>query len=553
MSKSLVDLCMFCIAKNLENIDRVGSFLCKNDNELVLELLCDHDMFTRNRMPYITTELLTSRLENIAFRYSGQVEDKLLQKIALSRCKLKSFILKDCPEVSDKGLSLLLKNQTDLELLHLKSGSTHTHLSDKCLTVLRSPKLISLTLEGLDQLTNNAVITLAKNCPNICELMLPGCTDLTDGCIQTITTLLRGKLEVLNLSGVHLLTDLSLMAIGSGNCPSLRELLLVGCTMISGVGLLQVTHGCPHLSTLDIGYCYRILNHGTLPVGVSAFPPNLTELTLHGVQMSRDLLIGLVDELAYIKRLTLCGMKAVDDDTLEQICLAAGRTLTSLDLSGCSSLTDTGLSTISKHCQAIDSLKVSFCPNISGKCLKPLFICPRRGRDFKAFVANGCKMFSVDVVTEIAAGCPLLSVLRLAGMKDVDDALLTAVAENCRQLTHVSIKGCGLVSDAGVCELARMCPLEEVVLSGVSRLTDRSVFALANCCASTLKEIYASGCSMITQAAINYLKDCSLKRIYVEHRTPNVDPDQVMAKNLDTGEFCRADLLLPGPDVQDSE
>jgi len=87
----------------------------------------------------------------------------------------------------------------------------------------------------------------------------------------------------------------------------------------------------------------------------------------------------------------------------------------------------------------------------------------------------------------------------------------------------------------------------------VSGLTDRSVFALANCCASTLKEIYASGCSMITQAAINYLKDCSLKRIYVEHRTPNVDPDQIMAKNLDTGEFCRADLLLSGPVVQDSE
>ena len=51
-----------------------------------------------------------------------------------------------------------------------------------------------------------------------------------------------------------------------------------------------------------------------------------------------------------------------------------------------------------------------------------------------------------------------------------------------------------------------MCPLEEVVVSGVSGLTDRSVFALANCCCSTLKEVYASGCSMITQAAINYLK-----------------------------------------------
>lgn len=34
-------------------------------------------------------------------------------------------------------------------------------------------------------------------------------------------------------------------------------------------------------------------------------------------------------------------------------------------------------------------------------------------------------------------------------MKEADDALLTAVAENCRQLTHVSIKGCGLVCILG--------------------------------------------------------------------------------------------------------
>ena len=44
------------------------------------------------------------------------------------------------------------------------------------------------------------------------------------------------------------------------------------------------------------------------------------------------------------------------------------------------------------------------------------------------------------------------------------------------------------------------------MISGVSKLTDRSVFALANCCTSTLNEMYASGCSMITEAALNYLK-----------------------------------------------
>ncbi|XP_068709892.1 uncharacterized protein [Montipora capricornis] len=547
MSKSLANLCMFCIANNLQNINRVGTFLSKNDNEVLLELLCDHDMFTEHNLPYIGYQLLTSRLENIAFCYSSQVNDTLLQCLAQSGCELKSFILKDCTRVSDKGFSSLLKTQMELELLHLKFGSAHVSLTDKCLAVLRSPKLASVKLEGIDQVTNNGIITLVKNCPSICELMVPRCNLLTDGCFQTVTTLLNGRLEVLDISGLPLLTDLTLSAIGSGSCPKLRELKLDGCTMISGLGLQQVTQGCRQLSALDIGYCYRILRKGTLSVGADAFPTNLTELTLHGVQMSASLLTELVAQLAHIRVLTLCGMMAVDDDTLDKICLAVGQTLTSLDLSGCSALTDYGLSTISKHCQVIDSLKVSFCPNITGKKLKPLFKCPQRGPDFKTFVANGCKMFSVDLIAEIAAHCPSLHSLRLAGMKEVDDELLTAVAENCRQLSTVSIKGCGLVSDVGICELARMCPLEEIVISGVSRLTDRSVFALANCCSSTLKELYASGCSMITQAAINYLKDCCLKRIFVEHRTPNVDPDQLMAKNLDTGEFCRADLLLSGP------
>ena len=83
--------------------------------------------------------------------------------------------------------------------------------------------------------------------------------------------------------------------------------------------MLQVTEGCPHLSSLDIGYCYRILKEGTSSVGANAFPKNLTELTLHGVQMPEDLLTELLNKLAYIKVLTLCGMRAVDDDTLDKV------------------------------------------------------------------------------------------------------------------------------------------------------------------------------------------------------------------------------------------
>lgn len=95
---------------------------------------------------------------------------------------------------ADKGLSSLLKSQTDLELLFVKWNSSHTNLTDKCLTTLHSSKLKSVTLVALDQLTNNGLITLAKNCPNICELMVPRCNQLTDVCFQAVTTLLKGML-----------------------------------------------------------------------------------------------------------------------------------------------------------------------------------------------------------------------------------------------------------------------------------------------------------------------------------------------------------------------
>lgn len=35
--------------------------------------------------------------------------------------------------------------------------------------------------------------------------------------------------------------------------------------------------------------------------------------------MSSELLIDLVEKLDYIRELTLCGMKAVDDDSLEKV------------------------------------------------------------------------------------------------------------------------------------------------------------------------------------------------------------------------------------------
>lgn len=41
-----------------------------------------------------------------------------------------------------------------------------------------------------------------------------------------------------------------------------------------------------------------------------------------------------------------------------------------------------------------------------------------------------------------------------------------------------------------------------------------------------------------------FMQDVCNGRVYVTHKLPNVDPKQVMAKNLDTGEFCRVDKMI---------
>ena len=62
------------------------------------------------------------------------------------------------------------------------------------------------------------------------------------------------------------------------------------------------------------------------------------------------------------------------------------------------------------------------------------------------------------------------------------------------------------VTDNGICELARFCPLSEVVVSGIHGLTDKSIFALTNSCTTTLNDVYASACAKITTQAFRYLK-----------------------------------------------
>ena len=102
--KTLVNLCQFCVARNLDQINAAGEHLTRIDKELLLEWLCDHDGFTVEGLPSITYHLISRQLQTISFHYNEQVNDALLHKLSVSGCQLKSVSIRRCMNVTGQQL-----------------------------------------------------------------------------------------------------------------------------------------------------------------------------------------------------------------------------------------------------------------------------------------------------------------------------------------------------------------------------------------------------------------------------------------------------------------
>ena len=63
------------------------------------------------------------------------------------------------------------------------------------------------------------------------------------------------------------------------------------------------------------------------------------------------------------------------------------------------------------------------------------------------------------------------------------------------------------VTDEGVCHVIRNgSPIEKLILSGIPRLTDKSIFTMASFIPNTLQSLYISGCTRVSKQACQYLK-----------------------------------------------
>ncbi|KAI3468204.1 hypothetical protein Pfo_024867, partial [Paulownia fortunei] len=184
--------------------------------------------------------------------------------------------------------------------------------------------LRTVSLRRRSGIGNFGVVSLGGFSRNLRNLDLGWCRKVSDEALESIGGL--NYLEVLNLQGCWLITDVGLAFLAKGSlCNTLKRLNLAECDQITDCGLVYLKEmGC--LEELNLAEC----------------GPKVTDI---GGEMA-------VAEIWTLKKLNLSWLVNVSDVTLVALAGSCWN-LEVLDLTGCELVSGTGIRAFSSH----DSLK----------------------------------------------------------------------------------------------------------------------------------------------------------------------------------------------------
>ena len=96
MVKQLQDMCLGCIAQNLNTISNVGKQLPTRHKEKLLQWVVDHNMLTTDYLPHVTYHLFSPALRSVSFCDCSQISDKLLIQLDACQCRLEEITIEGC-------------------------------------------------------------------------------------------------------------------------------------------------------------------------------------------------------------------------------------------------------------------------------------------------------------------------------------------------------------------------------------------------------------------------------------------------------------------------
>jgi len=316
-----------------------------------------------------------------------------------------------------QSLSLVLDRITD-ELLVLIAGNLHL-LVELCLEdkPVEEPSLHN-------DLTNSGLLSLGF-CQNLKRLSL---TRSKENCPSSFRRV--------NDVGILLLAE---------KCKELESVRLAGFSKVTDAGYASILHSCKNLKRFEIVNAFFLSDLAFHDLADA--PRSLVDVRLISCNLLTSEAAESLSFCPNLEMLNLSGCKSIADRGLKSI--SKLRKLTTLDLSG-ADITDSGLSALGMGSSPIASLCLRGCKRITDRGMSLLL--------------QGESSVSKTLAT-----------LDLGYMPGISDRAITLVAEVCRELTSLCIRNCFFVSDVSIKALGSL-----EGFSGERRAIRR--LDLYNCC-----------------------------------------------------------------------
>ena len=236
-------------------------------------------------------------------------------------------------------------------------------------------------------------------------------------------------------------------------------------------------HILPHLSLRQLFQCRRVckvLKEITDTYFKICRKLDCSEVSCRLTGPAFDLMTKASTHLQCL-RLAYC-KNWLDQDALRNI-LKQNPRLQELDLTGCSSLTNLTLFTLTESCRSLKELRL-----------------------------RECRWVSSDAVTQLSLCCTDLEVVDLGGCWEVVDACVASLVSCCTKLKFLSVNDCYSVSDQSISLIAKCCSgLQHLGVKSCWRVTNSSIVLVGEYC-KQLKSLEVKDCRDINEISLARLR-----------------------------------------------
>jgi len=390
-------------------------------------------------------------------------------------------------------------------------ASWHTQLSDLDLVLaieaLKDQKSTNVNVFDANKLfkkellTNKCIIESAKNMRSSLKTFVLSNCPIGDDSLQAIAKFCS-KATTIILSGCTKITDTGIGHLVNQNITFLD---ISGCSNLSSLSLKYIAAKCSKLNYLNIANC------NFQPDFINFFShlsfKNLKHLDISGHRFQHEAFCRAfaLQDLSALHVLIMRSCRDINDSCLTLIAKTA-HNLRHLCVSQCSELTDDGLYFIAQNCNELTHLDISHCEKLTSRTLgffgtfqtsleETIFDgCPRLYQDkknFHFFMQNHIKLKKISL-----KNIP------------IDNEALSSICNNCPSLIEIDLEATS-PSSLGLELLGqRNIRLSKVNLTTCS-VTDTVLMQLVKTSASTLTELYCTGCYHITDYGASVISVCS--------------------------------------------